>query len=98
MCGELDTTTIDAETTTDTTLQHNVLQFRRAPVEQAPGHEEEKAFQALGRVLQKFQAFCDKTRNVHRELKEGVLAALDAYKLLRAARAHQQAVCAPIVV
>lgn len=92
--GELDTTTTDAETITDTTLQLKLLQSHHAPVEQAPGQEERKAFQAFDSVLQKFWAFCDKTWNVHRELKDGVSTALNAYKLLGAAHARQQAMYA----
>lgn len=42
--GELDTTTIDAETMVGTTLQHELLLSYCAPVERAPGHDEEKAF------------------------------------------------------
>lgn len=45
--GEFDTAMTNVEATTGTTLQHKLLQPRLVPVEQAPGYEEEKAFQAL---------------------------------------------------
>lgn len=42
--------------------------------------EKEKALQLLGGILLKLQAFCEKTRNALKELKDGVPTAVDVFK------------------
>lgn len=59
----------------------------KAIVRSAAEEEEEKAFHLLGGILSKLQAFCEKTRNAHKKLKEGgVTSVVAAFKQVKAAR------------
>lgn len=62
-----------------------ILQLSRlkAYVWLAVEEEEEKDLQLLGGILLKLQAFCEKTRNAHKELKNGVPTVVDAFKKMK---------------
>lgn len=48
--------------------------------------EEEKPLHLLEGILLKLMAFCEKTRNAYKELKDGVPSALDVFKQVKVAR------------
>lgn len=71
-------------------LQQQLLHFNpKTSVWWAAEDEEEKVLQLLGGILLKLQAFCEKTRNAHKELKDSVLTAVNAFKKVNAAHGRR---------
>lgn len=70
-------------------LQSQLLQSRRKAAVRSAADGEKKALYLLRSILAKRQAFCEKTRNVHKELKDGILSALNAFKQVRTAHGRQ---------
>lgn len=76
-------------------LQSRLLQSRREAAVRSEADGEKKALYLLRSILAKLQAFCEKTRNVHKELKDGILSALNAFKQVRAAHRRRLTFQAP---
>lgn len=73
-------------------LQQPLLQSRWVvPVRSIVEEEEEKSLHLLGCILFKLQAFCEKTRNAHKKLKDSVPSFVKQLKTARGGRLAAQA-------